>query len=61
MTIFVEWDAQFETYEIGQSSGLGKLTTASTRDKAIKKAKKYRQKSENIVIKGPQMNKFKDL
>lgn len=61
MVIFVEYDDQFSTWEITQDGGLGVLTTASTRQQALKAARRFANDGEGIDVKGPRMSQFKQV
>lgn len=59
--IFVEWNHINEYYEVTQDGGMGILTTRQNRDAAIKAARRYAERGEDVVVKGPRMNRFKDV
>lgn len=58
MTIFVEYVPESGHYEVTQAGGIGVLTTRKTRKKAIKAARTYAERGEDIAVKGPRSSEF---
>jgi hypothetical protein len=63
MTLFVEYDPVYEDWEITQNSTHGGvLNTAPTRKQAVQMARnRYARDGEDIAVKGPRMNQFKQV
>jgi len=61
MTIFVEYDDFSGVWEITQNGGFGILTTRETRDAAITAGRRYAERGEDVAVKGPRMNEFKQV
>lgn len=61
MTIWVEYDDHFDAWEVSQTGGMGTLVTRNSRSAAIKAARRYRERGEDIAVKGPRMRDFKKV
>jgi hypothetical protein len=61
MTVWVEYNENFDEWEISQAGGVGVLTTAQSRQTAVKKGRRYADRGEDVAVKGPRMSSFKNV
>ena len=61
MTIFIEKNNAFGTWEITQSGGFGILESAETKSEAKKKARKFAEKGEDIAVQNSSDKQFSSL